>query len=73
MTPAEKTTYTNLVNKTEGSLKQASRFLDLMKTNNMNKFTLSIMFKTFFNRYVREGRVLQPDGIRQRQVGLRHH
>jgi len=58
MTRAEKTTYTNLVNKTEGSLKQASRFLDLMKTNNMNKFTLSIMFKTFFNRYVREGRSL---------------
>ena len=58
MTPAEKTTYTNLVNKTEGSLKQASRFLDLMKENNMNKFTLNIMFKTFFNRYVREGRNL---------------
>ena len=50
MTSAEKTTYANLVNKTEGSLKQASRFLDLMKTNNMNKFTLNIMFKTFFNR-----------------------
>jgi len=58
MTPAEKTTYINLVNKTEGSLKQASRFLDLMKTNNMNKFTLNIMFKTFFNRYVREGKNL---------------
>ena len=58
MTPAEKSTYINLVNKTEGSLKQASRFLDLMKTNNMNKFTLNIMFKTFFNRYVREGRSL---------------
>ena len=58
MTPAEKTTYNNLVNKTEGSLKQASRFLDLMKTNNMNKFTLNIMFKTFFNRYVREGKSL---------------
>ena len=58
MTPAEKTTYNNLVNKTEGSLKQASRFLDLMKTNNMNKFSLNIMFKTFFNRYVREGRNL---------------
>ena len=58
MTTAEKTTYTNLVNKTEGSLKQASRFLDLMKTNDMNKFTLNIMFKTFFNRYVREGRSL---------------
>ena len=58
MTRAEKTTYTNLVNKTEGSLKQASRFLDMMKTNNMNKFTLSIMFKTFFNRYVREGKSL---------------
>ena len=58
MTPAEKTTYNNLVNKTEGSLKQASRFLDMMKENNMNKFTLNIMFKTFFNRYVREGKSL---------------
>ena len=58
MTPVEKTIYANLVNKTEGSLKQASRFLDLMKTNNMNKFTLNIMFKTFFNRYVRQGKTL---------------
>lgn len=58
MTRAEKTSYTNLVNKTEGSLKQASRFLDLMKTNNMNKFTLNIMFKTFFNTYVRQGKTL---------------
>ena len=54
MSAAEKTVYTNLVNKTEGSLKQASRFLDMMKTNDMNKFSLNIMFKTFFNRYVRE-------------------
>tara|TARA_B100000900_G_scaffold276652_1_gene236530 strand:- start:681 stop:1892 length:1212 start_codon:yes stop_codon:yes gene_type:complete len=58
MSAQEKTIYANLVNKTEGSLKQASRFLDLMKTNNMNKFTLNIMFKTFFNRYIREGRTL---------------
>ena len=58
MTQAEKTTYTNLVNKTEGSLKQASRFLDMMKTNNMNKFTLNIMFKTFFNSYIRQGKTL---------------
>ena len=58
MSAAEKTVYTNLVNKTEGSLKQASRFLDMMKTNDMNKFTLNIMFKTFFNRYVREGKSL---------------
>ena len=58
MTQAEKTIYANLVNKTEGSLKQASRFLDMMQTNNMNKFTLNIMFKTFFNRYVREGKSL---------------
>jgi len=58
MTQAEKTIYANLVNKTEGSLKQASRFLDMMQTNNMNKFTLNIMFKTFFNRYVREGKTL---------------
>ena len=58
MTQAEKTTYMNLVNKTEGSLKQASRFLDMMKTNNMNKFTLNIMFKTFFNSYIRQGKTL---------------
>jgi len=58
MTRAEKTSYTNLVNKTEGSLKQASRFLDLMKTNSMNKFTLNIMFKTFFNSYIRQGKTL---------------
>ena len=58
MTSAEKTTYANLVNKTEGSLKQSSRFLDMMKENNMNKFTLNIMFKTFFNRYVRQGKSL---------------
>ena len=58
MTASEKTAYTNLVNKTEGSLKQASRFLDLMKVNDMNKFTLNIMFKTFFNTYVRQGRSL---------------
>ena len=58
MSAAEKTVYTNLVNKTEGSLKQASRFLDMMKTNDMNKFSLNIMFKTFFNRYVRQGKSL---------------
>ena len=58
MTSAEKTTYANLVNKTEGSLKQSSRFLDMMKENSMNKFTLNIMFKTFFNTYVRQGRNL---------------
>ena len=58
MTQAEKTTYMNLVNKTEGSLKQASRFLDMMKTNNINKFTLNIMFKTFFNSYIRQGKTL---------------
>ena len=45
----------NLVNKTEGSLKQASRFLDMMKTNNMNKFTLNIMFKTFFQHICSSG------------------
>ena len=58
MSAAEKTVYTNLVNKTEGSLKQASRFLDMMKTNDMKKFSLNIMFKTFFNRYVRQGKSL---------------
>ena len=58
MSSQEKNTYMILVNKTEGSLKQSSRFLDMMKTNNMNKFTLNIMFKTFFNSYIRQGKTL---------------
>lgn len=54
MTASEKGSFTSLVNRAEGSLKQASKFLDMMKGN--DKFSLNYMFKIFFNRYVREGR-----------------
>ena len=58
MTAAEKTTYTNLVNKTEGSLKQASAFLDILKDTGQGKFMLAVMFKQFFNSYIRGGKNL---------------
>lgn len=54
MTPVERTQFNSLVNKAEGSLRQASRFLDLMMGN--DKFSLNYMFKVFFNQYVRQGK-----------------
>jgi len=54
MSPSEKGAYQALVNRAEGSLKQASRFLDMMKGE--DKFSLNYMFKIFFNQFVRQGK-----------------
>lgn len=54
MTSSEKGAYISLVNRAEGSLKQASKFLDMMKGN--DKFSLNYMFKIFFNQFVRQGK-----------------
>jgi len=54
MTLTDKAKYNALINRAEGSLRQSSKFLDLMKGN--DKFSLNYMFKIFFNRYVREGK-----------------
>jgi hypothetical protein len=55
MTATEKAKYIALVNRAEGSLRQSSKFLDLMKGDD-GRFSLNNMFKTFFNAYVREGK-----------------
>ena len=40
----------------EGSLKQASAFLNILGETGEGKFLLSTLFKQFFNRYIREGK-----------------
>ena len=55
MTNVEKAKYNALINKAEGSLRQSSKFLDLMKKDD-GRFSLPNIFKVFFNAYVREGK-----------------
>ena len=47
--------YNLLVNKAEGSLKQASTFLNEIKEYGQSKFMMNAMFKTFMNRFIRTG------------------
>lgn len=47
--------YTASVNKAEGSLKQASVFLDILKDSGEGKFMLSALFKQYFNTFIRAG------------------
>ena len=54
-TAAEKTAYNAAVNRASGSLKQASAFLDILKDTGQGKFMLAVMFKQFFNSYIRTG------------------
>ena len=57
-TAAEKTAYNAAVNRASGSLKQASAFLDILKDTGQGKFMLAVMFKQFFNSYIRGGKNL---------------
>ena len=66
MSMTEKGQYISLINRAEGSLKQSSKFLDMMKGD--DKFSLNYMFKVFFNRYVREGK--KPVGVRDTVAGF---
>ena len=52
-TAAELTKFKSTVNMAEGSLRQASKFLDVMKGT--DKFAFNTVFKTFFNTYIRKG------------------
>ncbi len=52
-TTAELTKFKSSVNQAEGSLRQASKFLDVMKGS--DKFAFNTVFKTFFNTYIRKG------------------
>ena len=53
-TPQELTKFTSAVNRAEGSLKQASKFLDVMKGS--DRYAFNAIFKQFFNTYIRGGR-----------------
>lgn len=57
-TAAESRAFTSLVNQTEGSLKQASKFLDAMKGT--DKYAINVVLKQFFNTYVKDARRLPP-------------
>jgi len=56
LTPQDKLQYDLLVNRAEGSLKQASTFLNLLTQFGESRFMMNVMFKQFFNSYIREGK-----------------
>lgn len=59
MTEAEKRQYDLLVNRAEGSLKQASAFLNLLGSFGQSKFMMNVLFKQFFNTYIRQGKPIR--------------
>jgi len=52
-TTAELTKFKSTVNMAEGSLRQASKFLDVMKGS--DRYAFNAIFKQFFNTYIRGG------------------
>ena len=54
LTMTEKNNYDMAVNRAEGSLKQASRVLDMIQTGKKN-LQIDTEFKKFFNKYVKAG------------------
>ena len=59
MTQVEKRQFDMLVNRAEGSLKQASAFLNLLGQYGQSKFMMNVLFKQFFNSYIRQGRSIR--------------
>ena len=56
MTLPEKQKFDMLIRRAEGSLKQASTFLDLLGGYGVSKFQMNKLFKQFFNTYIRQGK-----------------
>ena len=50
--------YTSAVNRAEGSLRQASTFLDVLTATGESKFLMASLFKRFFNSYISQGKTL---------------
>jgi hypothetical protein len=59
MTQGEKRQFDMLVNRAEGSLKQASAFLNILGSYGQSKFMMNVLFKQFFNSYIRQGRPIR--------------
>ena len=47
--------YSSAVNRAEGSLRQASSFLDILTSTGESKFVMSKLFKQYFNTYIVSG------------------
>lgn len=54
-TEEELRNYNSVVNVAEGSLRQASAFLDVLTATGESKFLMSSLFKRFFNSYISRG------------------
>ena len=52
----QKIKYIATINRAEGSLKRASRFLDIMHSHGQSRFLMPILFKQFFNQQIRSGK-----------------
>ena len=52
----QKIKYIATINRAEGSLKRASRFLDIMQSHGQSRFLMPILFKQFFNQQIRTGK-----------------
>ena len=59
MTEVEKRQFDALVNRAEGSLKQASAFLNILGSYGQSKFMMNVLFKQFFNSYIRQGKPIR--------------
>ena len=55
MGQSEMTNYNAAVNKAEGSLRQASGFLNEIKEQGEGRFMMNMLFKQFMNSFIREG------------------
>ena len=67
-TSNERQKYDAAVNRTEGSLKQASKFLDTLVGTGTGRFMFNAMFKVYFNRFVRKG--MRLENARKIAVGF---
>ena len=57
-TPQELVKFNAAVNRADGSLRQASKFLDVMKGS--DRYAFNAIFKQFFNTYIRGGTSIPP-------------
>ena len=67
-TKMEKTTYDKAINKAVGSLKQASKFLDILGGQGDGRFLFSTLFKQYFNTFIRKGKAIS--NVQQTATGF---
>ena len=53
--PEQYRNYNAAVNRAEGSLRQASTFLDVLRDTGTSKFMMTTLFKQYFNTYIKSG------------------